>query len=114
MDDLPKKLSDNRMTYKANYVNSPIAGNRLRYAVLYLLPSRVEKYTGLNHEGKDSLTPVPVSCEQGIRRLMSVNLLSPVEQGALDSLFRAGATSALLSQVSGPDDFQLVCFLVVR
>ena len=42
------------------------------------------------------------------------NLLSPVEQGALDSLFREGYTSVLLSQVSGPDDFQLVCFLVVR
>ena len=32
----------------------------------------------------------------------------------LDSLFKAGGTSALLSQVSGLDDFQLVCFLVVR
>ena len=27
----PKKLSDNWMTYKANYVNNPIAGDRLRY-----------------------------------------------------------------------------------
>ena len=32
----------------------------------------------------------------------------------LDSLFKSGGTSALLSQVSGLDDFQLVCFLVVR
>ena len=31
-----------------------------------------------------------------------------------NSLFRAGGTSALLSQVSGLDDFQLICFLVVR
>lgn len=31
----PKKLSDNWMTYKANYVNNPIAGDRLRYDVLY-------------------------------------------------------------------------------
>ena len=30
----PKKLSDNWMTYKANYVNNPIAGDRLRYDVL--------------------------------------------------------------------------------
>lgn len=32
----------------------------------------------------------------------------------IDSLFHAGGTSALLSEVSGLDDFELVCFLVVR
>ena len=31
----PKKLSDNWMTYKENYVNNPIAADRLRYDVLY-------------------------------------------------------------------------------
>ena len=31
----PKKLSDNWQTYKANYINNPIAGDRLRYDVLY-------------------------------------------------------------------------------
>ena len=31
----PKKLSDNWMTYKANYLNNPLAGDRLRYDVLY-------------------------------------------------------------------------------
>lgn len=31
----PKKLSDNWRTYKANYRNNPIAGDRLRYDVLY-------------------------------------------------------------------------------
>lgn len=31
----PKKLSDNWMTYKENYVNNPIASDRLRYDVLY-------------------------------------------------------------------------------
>ncbi|GAB1476929.1 helicase-related protein [Bacillota bacterium] len=31
----PKKLSDNWNTYKDNYVNNPIATDRLRYAVLY-------------------------------------------------------------------------------
>ena len=29
-------------------------------------------------------------------------------------MFSAGGTSALLSQVSGLDDFELICFLVVR
>ena len=31
----PKKLSDNWITYKANYRNNPLAGDRLRYDVLY-------------------------------------------------------------------------------
>ena len=31
----PKKLSDNWTTYKENYVNNPIAADRLRYDVLY-------------------------------------------------------------------------------
>ena len=32
----------------------------------------------------------------------------------LDSLFRAGGTTALLDKVSGLDDFELICFIVVR
>ena len=32
----------------------------------------------------------------------------------IDSLFAAGGTSALLSEVSGLDDFELICFLVVK
>ncbi|MBR5237322.1 MAG: DEAD/DEAH box helicase family protein [Paludibacteraceae bacterium] len=31
----PKKLNDNWITYKSNYVNNPIAGDRLRYDVLF-------------------------------------------------------------------------------
>ena len=42
------------------------------------------------------------------------SILDAREDSDLDGLFRAGGTSALLSQVSGLDDFQLVCFLVVR
>jgi hypothetical protein len=32
----------------------------------------------------------------------------------IDSLFRSGGTSALNTTISGLDDFELVCFLVVR
>ncbi len=32
----------------------------------------------------------------------------------IDSLFSAGGTSALRSKVSGLDDFELICFLVVQ
>ncbi len=42
------------------------------------------------------------------------SIISTKEQSDLDSLFTAGGTSALLNQVSGLDDFELICFLVVR
>ena len=32
----------------------------------------------------------------------------------LDSLFTAGGTSALVSEINGLDDFELICFLVVN
>ena len=43
-----------------------------------------------------------------------LSILDTKEDSDLDSLFSAGGTSALLSQVSGLDDFELICFLVVR
>ena len=43
-----------------------------------------------------------------------LSIVDAKEDSDLDSLFKSGGTSALLSQVSGLDDFQLVCFLVVR
>ena len=36
------------------------------------------------------------------------------EESDIDSLFKQGGTSALLNAVSGLDDFELVCFLVVK
>lgn len=36
------------------------------------------------------------------------------EESDIDSLFTAGGTSALLSTVTGLDDFELICFLVVK
>jgi SNF2 family DNA or RNA helicase len=36
------------------------------------------------------------------------------EESDIDSLFSAGGTSALLNAVSGLDDFELICFLVVE
>ena len=43
----------------------------------YILPSRMAKYADLNHEGKNRLTQV--GREQGIRRLMSINLVKWLE-----------------------------------
>ena len=36
------------------------------------------------------------------------------EESDIDSLFTAGGTLALLSEVSGMDDFELICFLVIK
>lgn len=36
------------------------------------------------------------------------------EESDIDSLFSAGGTSALMSAISGLDDFELICFLVVK
>ena len=50
-------------------------------------------------------------------RLLSDAINSIIDVKAesdIDSLFRAGNTTALLSTIAGIDDFELICFLVVR
>ena len=42
------------------------------------------------------------------------SIIDVKEESDIDSLFREGGTSALVSAVSGLDDFELVCFLVVK
>lgn len=42
------------------------------------------------------------------------SIIDVKEESDIDSLFRAGGTSALLSEVSGLDDFELIAFLVVK
>lgn len=42
------------------------------------------------------------------------SIIEKKEESDIDSLFRKGGTTALLSNISGIDDFELVCFLVVR
>ena len=38
------------------------------------------------------------------------SIIDVKEESDIDSLFSGGGTSALLSQVSGLDDFELICF----
>lgn len=42
------------------------------------------------------------------------SIIDVKEESDIDSLFSAGGTSALMSAVSGLDDFELICFLVVK
>lgn len=54
---------------------------------------------------------------QGISKLLDdavSSILEAKDEGDIDSLFHAGGTSALRSAISGLDNFELVCFLVVK
>lgn len=42
------------------------------------------------------------------------SIIDTKEESDIDSLFSGGGTSALLSDISGLDDFELICFLVVK
>ena len=42
------------------------------------------------------------------------SIIDAKEESDIDSLFKRGGTTALLSAVSGLDDFELICFLVVK
>ncbi len=41
------------------------------------------------------------------------SIIDVKEESDIDSLFSAGGTSALMSEINGLDDFELICFLVV-
>ncbi len=42
------------------------------------------------------------------------SIIAVKEESDIDSLFRSGGTSALNTNITGLDDFELICFLVVR
>lgn len=42
------------------------------------------------------------------------SIISVKEESDIDSLFSAGGTSALISEINGLNDFELICFLVVK
>lgn len=64
-----------------------------------------------NEETKDGrdMSAISELLSESIGSIMDVK-----EESDIDSLFKAGGTSALVSDVSGLDDFELICFLVVR
>ena len=60
------------------------------------------------NDGKD-MKLISTLLEQTISSVISVN-----EQSDIDSFFGDGETTALTNQISGLDDFELICFVVVR
>ena len=68
-------------------------------------------YTKFNEETDDGRNMAEMS------ELLSMaidSIIDTKEESDIDSLFSAGGTSALMGQVSGLDDFELICFLVVK
>lgn len=93
----------------------------------YLNPKKLLDTVRLLCRGKSE--PILTLCEkfnketddgrnmEEVSQLLSdaVNSIIDVkEESDIDSLFSTGGTSALMSQISGLDDFELICFLVVK
>lgn len=70
-----------------------------------------EVYERFNRETDDGRNMADMSelLNEAINSIINVK-----EESDIDSLFSAGGTSALMSAVSGLDDFELICFLVVK
>ncbi|MBQ0109224.1 MAG: ATP-dependent helicase, partial [Clostridiales bacterium] len=90
----PKKMLD-KMRYLCKGKTEPIAE-------LYKEFNK-ETYDGKNMDKYSRLLGDAIS-----------SIISVKEESDIDSLFTAGGTSALMSQVSGLDDFELICFLVIK
>ena len=90
----PKKLLDT-MRYVCRGQNKPIE----------------KLYYRFNEETDDgrNMTDISELLSEAINSIIDVK-----EENDIDSLFKSGGTSALLSQVSGLADFELICFLVVK
>ena len=70
-----------------------------------------EVYERFNRETDDGRNMADMSelLSEAINSIIDVK-----EESDINSLFSAGGTSALMSAVSGLDDFELICFLVVK
>ena len=70
-----------------------------------------EVYTKFNEETDDGRNMAEMS------ELLSMaidSIIDTKEESDIDSLFSAGGTSALMSNISGLSDFELICFLVMK
>jgi SNF2 family DNA or RNA helicase len=70
-----------------------------------------EVYEKFNRETDDGRNMADMSelLSEAINSIIDVK-----EESDIDSLFSAGGTSALMSAVFGLDDFELICFLVIK
>ena len=67
-----------------------------------------DRFNGETDDGRD------MSKISNLLSLAIDSIVAIKEKSDIDSLFSAGGTSALVSAVSGLDDFELICFLAVK
>ena len=67
-----------------------------------------EKFNKETDDGRD-MEEVSQLLSDAINSIIDVK-----EESDIDSLFSAGGTSALMSEINGLDDFELICFLIVK
>ena len=67
-----------------------------------------EKFNKETDDGRD-MEEVSQLLSDAINSIIDVK-----EESDIDSLFSVGGTSALMSEINGLDDFELICFLVVK
>lgn len=72
------------------------------------IPELYERFNRETDDGRD-MADLSELLSEAINSIIEVK-----EESDIDSLFSAGGTSALMSQISGLDDFELICFLVVK
>ncbi|MBR1443205.1 MAG: DEAD/DEAH box helicase family protein [Firmicutes bacterium] len=70
-----------------------------------------EVYRKFNEETDDgrNMSDISILLNDAIN-----SIINKKEESDIDSLFKSGGTSALVADVSGKEDFELVCFLVVK
>lgn len=67
-----------------------------------------QKFNEETNDGKD-MAEISELLSDAITSIIDVK-----EESDIDSLFKKGGTSALMSEVSGLEDFELICFMAVR
>ena len=94
-------------------IQNIIKGEVCRYAIFTIIKDKPEKELCklFNEETKDGKQMQRYSnlLQDAIRSIIEVK-----EERDVMSLFSAGETTALLGDVQGLDDFELICFLVIR
>ena len=70
-----------------------------------------ELYSKFNEETDDGRN---MSRQSQLLNCAINSIINAKEETDIDSLFHSGGTSALLSDITGLDDFELICFLVVK
>jgi len=85
--------------------------DRMRYLCKGMHSPRADLCRAFNQETNDGKNMDRLS---GLLSAAINSIIHVKDERDIDSLFRSGGTSALTTTITGLDDFELICFLVVR